>query len=418
MRKIVRQQNYLKELITSQGNRFLSRRALKCLVRSALEPLLDNPEDGVVLYRIENREGLQGLIKRLEFSEIKSVSYSDNSDNLLEPVWANTEFLCTLTHRYVSILIWDYNTGDNDTVRYYSLYNSKLQNEALDIIKRNSKVDITPYMEKFTPDRRDNVLLNDSMRRLLDNMDEAAVDSVLGYAEKSAETLSDADYIEQKMRVIAHEIKNQLSICDLYNEIIRKYSEQGKTEDILKAVNTINKSLKMANNILFSLKGQGTSHLSPTILKDVVNEAVELCRVYTEGKNIELQVENEEDITILTDKDKLISIIINLVKNGAEAFPMEETSGEINSNGKYIKIKTEKYEDFANILISNNAPGIKEPEKIFNSGFTTKSTGQGLGLWICKKTVEELMGQLELSRSSEDYTEFTIRFGLVSEEEE
>ena len=126
MKKIVRQQNYLKELIETQGNRFLTKQALKCWIRSVVEPLLDNPESGVVLHRIENKEGLQGILKRLEFSEIESHSFTDNSKNLLEKVWANTEFICVMTHRYVSILIWDSNTGDKNTVRYYSLYNSKL----------------------------------------------------------------------------------------------------------------------------------------------------------------------------------------------------------------------------------------------------------------------------------------------------
>ena len=120
MKKIVRQQNYLKELIETQSNRFLTRQALKCWVRSALEPLLDTPEVGVVLYRIENKDGLQGLLKRIEFSEIESYSFSDDSNNLIEKVWANTEFICVLTHRYVSILIWDNNTGDKNLVRYYS----------------------------------------------------------------------------------------------------------------------------------------------------------------------------------------------------------------------------------------------------------------------------------------------------------
>ena len=91
MRKIVRQQNYLRELIETQGNRFLTRQTLKCLVRSALEPLLDAPEAGVVLYRIINKDGLQGLLKRLEFSETESYSYADDSENLIEKVWANTE---------------------------------------------------------------------------------------------------------------------------------------------------------------------------------------------------------------------------------------------------------------------------------------------------------------------------------------
>ena len=126
MKKIVRQQNYLKEMIEAQGNRFLSRQALKCLIRSAVEPLLDAPETGVVLHRFEKKDGLQGLLKRLEFSEVESVNFSDSSNNLIEKVWANTEFLCVMTHRYVSILIWDNNTGDKNLVRYYSLYNSKL----------------------------------------------------------------------------------------------------------------------------------------------------------------------------------------------------------------------------------------------------------------------------------------------------
>ena len=81
-------------------------------------------------------------------------------------------------------------------------------------------------------------------------------------------------------------------------------------------------------------------------------------------------------------------------------------------NSKYIKIKTEKDENSALVMVSNNAPGISDPEKIFNEGFTTKSTGSGLGLWICKKSIEEQMGELELSRSTEDYTEFTIKLGV------
>lgn len=412
MKKIVRQQNYLKALIDTQSNRFLSRQALKCWIRSALEPLLDEPEAGVVLYRIENKEGLQGLLKRIEYSEVESYNYSDDSKNLLEKVWANTEFLVVMTHRYVAILIWDNNTGDKNSIRYYSLYNSKLQNEPLDIIKRNSKVDITPFIEKFNPDRRDNILLNASIRRLLDNLDEASNDAVLGYAEKSAETLKDSDYAVKKARVISHEIKNQLSICDLYTEIIKKHSEKGNIEGIQSAVKAMNKALKMANNSLLTLKTNDSTNLQNISLNETVEEAVELACVYLTDKSIELQVEKCEDVTAVADYEKLIAAIINLVKNASEAFPPEEMELDNVQNGKYIKIKTEKDENSAHIMISNNAPGITEPERIFHEGFTTKATGSGLGLWVCKKSIEEMMGELELSRSTEDYTEFTIKLGL------
>ena len=412
MKKIVRQQNYLKELIDSQGNRFLNRQALKCWIRSVLEPLLDEPEVGIVLYRIDNKDGLQGLLKRLEFSEVEAYSYSDDSKNLVEKVWANTEFICVLTHRYVAILIWDNNTGDKNTVRYYSLYNSKLQREPLDIIKRNSKIDITPFMEKFNPDRRDNCLLNSAVRRLIDNMDEATGDAVLGYAEKSIETLVDSDYAQKKSRVIAHEVRNQLSICDLYTEIIKRQAENNNLEGIQNSLNAITKALKMANNSLIALKNKETSELKAVSLQEVIQTAVELSQVYLEGKNIDFQVENSEDIEILADEDKLIAVIINLVKNASEAFGIEDLDGNVLKNDKYIKIKTEKDDKSAIISVSNNAEGIKEPEKIFNEGYSTKATGNGLGLWICKKSIEEQMGELELSRSSEDYTEFTIRLGV------
>ncbi|MCM1003016.1 MAG: HAMP domain-containing histidine kinase [Candidatus Gastranaerophilales bacterium] len=404
MKKIVRQQNYLKELIETQGNKFLSRQTLKCLIRSALEPLLDAPESGVVFYRIENKEGLQGLLKRLEFSEIESINYSDDAGNLVEKVWANTEFLCVMTHRYVSIILWDTFTGDKNTVRYYSLYNSKLQNEPLDIIKRNSKIDITSYQEKFTPDRRDNILLNASIRRLLDNMVDAADDAVLGYAEKTAETLRDGDYAARKSRVVAHEVRNQLSICDLYTEILRKKTDD---ESILNSLHAITKAIKMANNSLLALKSKENTELKPVSMREVIEETAMLAGVYLEGKNIELQLEIS-DISAMADSEKLLAVLINLVKNASEAFGLDE-----EKNDKYIKIKTEKDEDFVNILVSNNAQGITEPEKIFNEGFTTKSSGSGLGLWICKKSIEEQFGSIELSRSTEDYTEFTIRLSGV-----
>ena len=415
MRKIVRQQNYLKELIEAQGNRFLTVQALKCLVRSVLEPLLDEPEAGVVLHRIDQKDGLQGLFKRLEFSDIEGIDFSDKSNNLIERVWANTEFICVMTHRFVAILIWDYNTGDKNTVRYYSLYNSKFQTEPLDIIQRNSKVDLTPYKEKFTPDRRDNALLNSSLRKLLENLEESANDAVLGYAEQSAETLIDSDYAQKKARVIAHEIKNQLSICDLYSGIIKKYLEKDdiNKEGIINALNSINRSISMANNSLLSLKTKENTELKPLDLDSAIENAVNLSGVYAEGRNIQLQTEISSKAIVLADSEKLTAVIINLIKNAVEAFPAEE---DIPSNGKYIKITTQKGEDFAEIMISNNAPGIKQPEKVFDEGFTTKSNGSGLGLWICKKSIEEQLGQIELSRSSEDYTEFTICLGLVGQE--
>lgn len=414
MKKIVRQQNYLKELIESQDNRFLSIQALRCLIRAVLEPLLDNKEEGAVLHRISRKEGLLSILKRLEFSEVETYDFSDDAGVLREKVWANTEFLCVMTRRFVSIILWDTNTGVNYLVRYYTIFNSKLQNEALDIIGRNTDVDIKRLQEKFNPDRRDNILLNESLRKLIDNLDEASNDAVLGYAQRGGVIKTDEKSQPnsyQNIRSVAHEIKNQLSICDLYSEIIRKYCEKNNiTDETFKnATDNIKKAVLLANNNLVSLKSYSGAEIKVCRLIEFIDNICDLTKVYAECKNIEYRKVNKANVSILADENKLSAVLINLIKNASEAFDEEENA----VNGKYIKIETETDNNFAVIKVSNNAPAIKEPEKIFERGYTTKSNGTGLGLKICKDFIEEQMGSLELSHTGEDYTEFVIRFGLV-----
>lgn len=408
MKKIVRQQNYLKQLIDAQENHFLSKQTLRCVIRGVLEPLLDAPEEAVVLHRIIDKAGMIGLLKRLEFSEIEDFDFSDESENLREKVWAGTEFLCVLTHRFVAILIWDNKTESEHTVRYYSIYNSKLQNEALDIINRNSILDLRQYQESFKPDRRDNILMNSSIRRLVENMDEASKDAVLRFAEIQTYKPEKTD----SARAVAHEIKNQLSICDLYTEIIRKYCKKNDIEadTIENALNCMARAVKMANNSLVALKASDSNDIKPHNLKSIIDNAVDLTKVYFECKNIEYKVENDLDKEILVDENKFIAVLVNLVKNAVEAFGIEEETAE---NGKYVKITVEENDGSALIKVRNNAERITQPDMIFEEGFTTKKTGSGLGLSICKKTIEEQAGLLKLAHSGDDYTEFVITMGLV-----
>ena len=285
MKKIVRQQNYLKELIESQENQPLSKMALRSIIRGVLEPLLDEPEEGVVLHRIINRSGVLGLLKRLEFSTVQGYDFSDDSGNLKEKVWANTEFLCVLTHRFGIILLWDNKTDSPNYVRYYSILNSKRQNEALDIIGRNTNIDIKSFQESFKPDRRDNILLNTSVRRLVANLDEASKDAVLGFAQTQYE--KEEKEVDNNTRAIAHEIRNQLSICDLYTEIIKKYCAKNgiKEETISNALSTMARAIKLAGNSLVALKSTEKNIIKPYKLKELINSAVDLTKVYLEGKD-------------------------------------------------------------------------------------------------------------------------------------
>ena len=171
----------------------------------------------------------------------------------------------------------------------------------------------------------------------------------------------------------------------------------------------MSRAIKMAGNSLISLKSTEKAIIKPCKLKELITYVTDLTKVYCEGKNIEYLVENKLNVKIPVDENRFNAAIINLVKNASEAFNPED-----NRKDKYIKIKTEADEDFVVIRISNNAGKINEPQNIFKDGYTTKSSGNGLGLIICRKSIEEMYGKLELVVNTEDEVEFAVKIGKVS----
>ena len=56
---------------------------------------------------------------------------------------------------------------------------------------------------------------------------------------------------------------------------------------------------------------------------------------------------------------------------------------------------------------------LKQQEKIFEQGYTTKKDGWGIGLSVCKKFIGSQFGTFELTKSDEKETEFSLTLPLV-----
>ncbi len=418
MKRVVPKKNLLKNLIFLQENKTITRRTVEGMFRAFVEPILNSPQEGLVVYRLLDKTPYQGLISRLKYIDVKLIDYTKETA-YKQDVWEETEFLCILTQRYGIVFIWDFSLDAVDGYAgYYLKFNSRLLDDGFNVINDNSKISLKKYMEKFRPDRRDNDMLNSVMLNLFDmyNSQTQEVIAVDLEREEMDKTMDAQTGYDKKTRYIAHEIKNQLSICELYAQIIRKYCEKHnvESETIENAVNSIIKSVAMANNNLISLKTVDENKLEPCKVKDLVNDAVSLAGVYLEGKNIKLNVENDIEDEILADKNKFVSVLINLIKNAAEAFNTGEIDGgEEEIKDRNITILTVREDMFAKIRISNNGHPVKEPEKIFDEGYTTKASGSGFGLVICKKDVEDQFGQIKLVKSDEGSTEFEISMGIV-----
>lgn len=209
------------------------------------------------------------------------------------------------------------------------------------------------------------------------------------------------------IKFISHEIKNQLSICDLYAEIIKKTCIKNEIFDmnIIKALECIKNSIKMSNNSLLELKACDSNTIEKHCIELVLEEAINLSKVYGIQKNIQIETEIKTSSHVLIDKIKFMATIINLIKNACEAFEDEDK--------KNIFVKAIQDKNLIKITVSNNAKPIEEPQKIFNEGFTTKSNGNGLGLAICKNNLEKMSGNLKLLKSDTTSTVFEISLNSI-----
>ena len=100
----------------------------------------------------------------------------------------------------------------------------------------------------------------------------------------------------------------------------------------------------------------------------------------------------------MIDENKFLACVINIIKNAVEA---------IDEKGE-ICITEKKVDDKVCVRISNNGKPVENADDIFKEGFTTKSTGNGLGLAICKKQLEAQNATLKLSKATSKITEFEI----------
>jgi signal transduction histidine kinase len=90
----------------------------------------------------------------------------------------------------------------------------------------------------------------------------------------------------------------------------------------------------------------------------------------------------------------LQQVLLNLIMNAADAMrPVADRS-------RILRITSEVKDSQAILAVHDTGVGIapENIEKIFEPMFTTKGTGMGMGLWICRTIVESYGGQLK-SRS-------------------
>jgi len=119
----------------------------------------------------------------------------------------------------------------------------------------------------------------------------------------------------------------------------------------------------------------------------------------------------EEKCLVYADKNQLIQVFNNIIKNAVQAIP-EENEGRVDVS---IAIENAMVE----FEIKDNGVGISEEqaEKVFVPNFTTKTSGTGLGLAISKKIIEGVNGSITFDSELGKGTTFRVLIPLYESNE-
>lgn len=187
---------------------------------------------------------------------------------------------------------------------------------------------------------------------------------------------------------INHEIKNQLGVIMAVEAIRKMYPENQKiqmyTQLILDARNRI---VSMLDEIRDFAKKKDYEKTQVNLI-DLINHTLNICRFDKELDSMKLIFEPVEDLKpiVLINADKIQQVLINLIRN----------AGHASEPKSRIEIELEKSNNFWLIKVRDYGKGIPDEikEKVWEPFFTTKSTGTGLGLDICKKIIENHNGEI------------------------
>lgn len=406
--------NTLQKYIFEYSVKEYRKETVNGLFRSILEPVISNQKfESCILFRLFDLKEKENYIKRLEFSGAKILNFSDSLQNNCEKqnIWEETEFVIVLGQRYSVALVWDYSTGSmKDCTNVCCLYNSSIITEIAKLILENSKEDFKELLQKYVPDRRENLILNNSIRNLADCLNEKNEEVLYKIAESkhpidTDDMLKTANIVSEKAKFVAHEIKNNLSIINLYSKITEKrLTGLDMPEDTKVSVDTAIKNINTASETISSLINDLRSLSAPYItklsVKNLVLNTVLLCEEKAKKSGIEIVVTNFLDCMIDTDKVKFESALTNLIFNAIEAC----------REGCSICIDCFVEPKEVRVFVKNNGEKIPSSlhNKIFEVDFTTKQKGNGLGLAICKNQMRLVNGDINLVHSNDVETLFEI----------
>ena len=211
---------------------------------------------------------------------------------------------------------------------------------------------------------------------------------------RSAEVLAKSEREtawREMAKQIAHEIKNPLTPMKLsVQHLLRSYKENapGWENQVDRMSHTIIDQIDALSAIASEFSNFARLPLPSNERINIVDKIKSIVDLYMEDGHTKIVFDSHgnDELYVMADKEHLLRILTNLIKNAFQAIPADRKG--------LVLVETLNYSSMVIIKVTDNGIGIPEDlqDKLFVPNFTTKSSGMGLGLAMVKNMVEGMGG--------------------------
>jgi signal transduction histidine kinase len=259
--------------------------------------------------------------------------------------------------------------------------------------------------ERITAERLDERIPSqgpaDEIGRLI-NVLNATFERLQGSFEQAARFSADA----------SHQLKTPIAVLRAgIDEILQKDGiapeQRERVADLLQQTRRLT---SVAENLLLLSRadtGRLALRAASFDLRKVVEGSLEDAHVLAEKSNLEIEARLPETLPMTGDRDMISLALQNLVENAVK----------YNRPGGKILLSAERSGTGIQICVGNNGQGIPAElaphifKRFYRARGDEQTPGHGLGLSIARELARAHGGELTLTQSEEDWTEFCLRLG-------